>query len=121
MISVRCSWSKNIEESSLLIADKRMVLDESISSLKEVQFLISCISGTTSNASKNQEYGKVVRPAISYFICVSDDKVRDKIFATLHDKGVDADVTTLQKKKKSGNTTEMTMACLKQVLKVLIT
>ena len=72
-----------------------MVIDEEIGKLGKVKFMLSSISGTSTNSGENSS----TRPCISYFLVCDGNAVKteDEIFKVFHDNQLEPEI------KKVGN------------------
>ena len=70
----------------------------------KIKFLVSCISGTTTNSGNDDK----ARPCIAYFI-VYDKKItnEDEIFSIFHDNDLDVDIKKIGKGNASSSRDEL--------------
>ena len=118
VVACRATWSS---DQRLDIANLRQNLDEAILKMPGIHFFISCVTGTVSKpAGEQQLLLNHVKPGVAYFITYSHSANTNEhsIFATMHDSGVEAMVTSIRCRGKSNNEKEKLLHNLKTVLKV---
>ena len=103
------------EEESEKLPNQRLIFDERLQKAKYVNFFISCLSGTSSNAHADE----TVRPCVSYFICYGKDIDEEEVFSLFHDSNFDPTIRKIGKQRKEENEKEAIFKELKTVLKVL--
>lgn len=99
LLSCRALWSVNyVEKAEKMIVSKRKAVDAAISELDGVQFFISCITGTTTNSSKQ----RTIRPGIAYFIAYipTESTTEETLFRSLHNKDMNGDVAEIKPRAK---------------------
>jgi len=94
------------------IEEKRENLDGVITSIPGVEFVISCLTGTTTNCRNI----KTVRPGIAYLVSFKRNVIacESGVFKAIHDSGMDATVSMIKTIKASK---DPILQGLKQVVK----
>ena len=69
------------EKDEKLITDKRIKIDEMVSSIPNVKFFISCITGTATTGKEKMG----ISPGISYVIISNKETTEVKVFEKFHD------------------------------------
>ena len=108
------------------ILEETEELDEKISKIPGVEFLISCLTGTKSNrrraAGEGDDGGEMAQPAIrkglAYFIATKTEAVEDEISKIIHDSGYHGKLTYIRPRSKNRESKEIALAALMTVVKV---
>ena len=72
-MSCRANWTstdENYKVAWLRISSVRMQVEDRLARLKDVHFVISCITGTTNNKGPQKE----VHPGIAFFIAFNENE-----------------------------------------------
>lgn len=111
MLSCRALFPEETVKSS--IEEKRENLDGVITNIPGVEFVISCLTGTTTNCRNIQS----VRPGIAYVVSFKRNVIacESGVFKAIHDSGMDATVSMIKSIKASK---DPILQGLKQVVKV---
>ena len=107
------------------MVEKKEELDTEIAKTPGVEFIVSCITGTMSNAkhvsreTPSDEPTTVIKKGVAFFIVTKSEAVEDDIIKIIHDVGSsDGSVTYIRPRGKNRDSKELAMASLKVVVKV---
>ena len=116
MISCRAMSSDDDNK----IVEMKEELDLQLAKTPGVEFLVSCVTGTTSNPkmAMNSSSEKRTRKGVAFFIVTRTEAIEDDIIRLIHDVGsMDHDVTYI-KPRKHRESKDIALAALSQVVKV---
>lgn len=126
-IACRATWrvrEDDIEQATLQIASKRLLLNDVIEAIEGVVFFFSCISGVCSNANRKRDPNSRPRnsdtyPCVSFFIVFEpNERCNDEtIFAALHNEDVEPEITRINVRNRGKQDLETAAKQLFQTVK----
>ena len=119
MISCRAMSS----DDGTKIVEMKEELDLQIAKTPGVEFLVSCVTDTTSNPkmainSSDESSERRTRKGVAFFIVTRTEAIEDDIIRIIHDVGSSDHNVTYIKPRKHRESKDIALAALSQVVKV---
>ena len=103
------------------IVELKEELDLQLAKTPGVEFLVSCVTGTTSNpkmALNDESSERRTRKGVAFFIVTRTEAIEDDIIKIIHDVGSSEHNVTYIKPRKHRESKDIALAALSQVVKV---